>query len=111
VKITQEAAIPREKLTHYLLAWRAQGDKSRFLAKAGFTLENPGALLRALRVLAARGEATPAGGNEYGEFFRLEGDLVGPNGVSLSVVTIWLRWHTDGSVHFVTLKPRREQRS
>ena len=25
-----------------------------------------------------------------------------------SVVLIWLRWHVDGSVHFVTLKPRKE---
>jgi len=111
VRITQEAVIPREKLTRYLLAWRAQGDKSKFLAQAGFTVENPGALLRALRVLAARAEAVPDGENQYGEFLRVEGDLTGPNGVSLRVTTIWLRWHADGSVHFVTLKPQREQRS
>jgi len=111
VKICHEAVIPREKLTRYLLVWRPLGDKSKFLAQAGFTLENPGALLRALRALAARQEAVSDGENEYGEFLRVEGDLIGPDGVSLPVITIWLRWHTDGSVHFVTLKPRKEQRS
>lgn len=111
MKIPREAVIPREKLTRYLLVWRPLGDKSGFLAQAGFTLENPGALLRALRVLASREEAVSDGENEYGEFLRVAGNLTGPDGLSLSVVTIWLRWDTDGSVHFVTLKPLLEQRS
>jgi len=109
VKISRDAVIPREKLTRYLLVWRPLGDKSKFLGQAGFNTENPGALRRALRVLAAREDAVSDGRNDYGEFVRVEGDLTGPNGESLSVVTIWLRWLKDGSDHFVTLKPRREQ--
>jgi hypothetical protein len=68
-------------------------------------------LLDALRRLVAREEAAPDGENEYGEFFRVEGDLTGPNGIVLPVVTIWLRWRLDGSFHFITLKPRKEKRA
>lgn len=97
-----------EKLTDYLLVPREWDDKSKFLAQAGFTLENPHLLLTSLRKLAEGAEAVQDGGNEYGEFLRAEGELTGPKGRALSVVTIWLRWHLDGRVRFVTLKPRKE---
>ena len=54
-------------------------------------------------------EATEDGTNEFGTFYRIEGNLVGPNGQELPVVTIWLRWHSDRSFHFVTLKPWRKR--
>jgi len=41
VKIPTDAVIPMEKLTHYLLVFREWDDKSKFLAQAGFTQENP----------------------------------------------------------------------
>ncbi len=107
MRIPANAVIPEEKLTAYLLAWRPWDDKSRFLAQADFTQANAEALLAALRALAAQAEAVANGENQYGEFLRVEGELLGPNGVQLPVVTIWLRWRKDGTVHFVTLKPRR----
>ena len=58
--------------------------------------------------MVARFEAVADGTNEYGNFFRVEGELVGPAGVSLQVVQIWLQWKSDGMIHFVTLKPKRE---
>lgn len=58
---------------------------------------------------SASAEATEDGDNYYGAFLRVEGELVGPQG-SLSVVLIWIRWHVDGSLHFVTLKPRTERK-
>ncbi len=45
--------------------------------------------------------------NEYGEFYRVDGDLEGAEGRNLSVVTIWLRWKSDGGFRFITLKPLR----
>jgi len=84
-------------------------DKSKFLSQAGFTRENPHLLLAAIRELAARTEAVEDGGNEYGVFLRAEGRLTGPSGRSLPVVTIWLRWRTDGQTRFVTLKPWKEK--
>ena len=99
-----------EKLTSYLLVHREWDDKSKFLAQAGFTRENPHWLLSSIRELAASVEAEEDRANEYGVFLRAEGDLLGPNGRKLSVVTIWLRWRLDGSVRFVTLKPRKEKK-
>jgi hypothetical protein len=40
---------PMEKLTSYLLVHREWDDKSKFLAQAGFTRENPHLLLTSIR--------------------------------------------------------------
>ncbi|NEQ19625.1 MAG: hypothetical protein F6K28_08590 [Microcoleus sp. SIO2G3] len=61
-------------------------------------------------LLAESVEAVEDGTNEYGIFYRVEGDLSGTNGVNLSVVTIWLQRQSDGKFQFVTLKPRKESR-
>lgn len=100
-----------EKLTSYLLVDREWDDKSKFLAQAWFSRENPHLLLASIRELAASVEATEDGENQYGEFLRAEGRLSGPNGRILSVVTIWLRGRSDGRVRFVTLKPWKEKTS
>jgi hypothetical protein len=49
VQIPPNAIIPEAKLTRYLLIFRPYDDKSKFLAKAGFTLKNPDDLMLALR--------------------------------------------------------------
>jgi len=85
-------------------------NKSKFLAQAGFTQENSEILRSAIRLLAESAEAVEDGNNEYGEFYRLEGNLFGPNGRNLVVVTVWLRWYLDGNFRFVTLKPQKESR-
>jgi hypothetical protein len=109
MKIPPDAVIPLAKLTDYLLVVRKWDDKAKFLARAGFTRDNPHLLLAAIRGLAASAEAFEDGSNEYGEFLRAEGELAGPDG-ALQVITVWLRWRTDGRVRFVTLKPRKEKR-
>ena len=98
--------IAPEKLTGYLLVKRPRGDKSGYLAFAGFTADDPGALMAELLALAARGEAMEQETDRFGTRYRLAGVLKGPNGVELPVATIWLR-KADGRVHFVTLMPRR----
>jgi hypothetical protein len=108
VKIPPDAVIPDDKLTRYLLVHRARNDKSKFLAQAGFTQQNWADLRAAIRLLADSVEAVEDGNNEYGNFYRVEGDLTGVNGVNLSVVTIWLQRQLDGNFQFVTLKPQKE---
>jgi hypothetical protein len=103
--IPPNAIIPPEKLTRYLLVPRPWDDKSRFLAQAGFSLSDPDRLENAIRQTVAQFEAFEDGTNDYGTFFRVEGDLIGPNGCTLQVVLIWLQWRLDGTHHFVTLKP------
>jgi hypothetical protein len=110
VKIPADAIIPNDKLTRYLLVYKARNDKSKFLAQAGFIQENPEALRAAIESLAELVEAVEDGTNEYGIFYRVEGDLNGINGMNLSVVTIWLQRQSDGKFQFVTLKPRKESR-
>jgi hypothetical protein len=99
-----------EKLTKYLLVPRPWGDKSRFLAQAGFDQSNGRAHGRDPSPGNRGPEGSEDGSNEYGTFYRLEGSLVGPGGQSLAVVTVWIRWHADGSFHFVTLKSWRNPR-
>jgi hypothetical protein len=110
MRIPLDAVIPLEKLSAYLLTAREWDDKSKFLAQAGFTRENPHLLLAAIRELAAKAEAVEDRESEYGVFLRADGLLTGPNGRTLAVVTIWLRSRADSRTRFVTLKPRREKK-
>lgn len=110
MKIPADAIIPEAKLTRYLLVLKAQDDKSKFLAQGGFSQDNPEALLAAIQFLITSAEAVEDGANEFGKFFRAEGNLPGANGQNLAVVTIWLQWQSDGSFHFITLKPKKEPR-
>jgi len=108
MKIPYAATIPPEKLIHYLLVPRPKNDKSKFLARAGFTLENPEALEAALRELIRTEDATKDRTTEYGEFYQVEGNLMGPAG-QLLVVTVWIvRPLNNGTFRFVTLKPGRK---
>ena len=70
----------------------------------------PHLLLAAIRELAAEAEAVEDRVSEYGVFLRAEGALKGPNGRTLTVVTIWLQSRADGRTRFVTLKPRKEKK-
>ena len=107
MKIPEDAIIPDDKITRYLLVQKARNDKSKFLAKAGFTTDNPEALRSAIQSIAGADEAIKDRSNEYGVFYQAVGELVGANDVSLSVVTIWLQ-RIDGKFQFVTLKPLKE---
>jgi hypothetical protein len=105
VRVPEDLIIPDAKITQYLLVLKARNDKSRFLAQAGFTQENPEALKLAIQRQAMNKDAIEEKSNEYGTFYQVEGQLMGVNGVSLSVVTVWLQRQIDGKFQFVTLKP------
>jgi hypothetical protein len=104
MRIPPSASIPVEKITDYLLRPRQIDDKSRFLARGGFSASDWKTVEAAIRDLAETTTANQDGTNEYGTFWRTEGFLVGPQ-AKLPVVLIWLEWAADGSFHFVTLKP------
>lgn len=109
MKIPADGIIPDSKITRYLLILREQDDKSKFLAQAGFTQDNPEQLISALRQLADAVEAVEDTINEYGIFYRVEGELIGINNRNLSVITIWLNRKIDGKFQFITLKPKKEK--
>ncbi len=108
MKIPDNAIIPSDKLTRYLLIPKARDDRSKFLAQAGFTQANPEALESALRLLAASVKAIEDRVNEYETFYLVKGEVIGSNNTRLPVVTIWLLRQIDGQVQFVTLKPNKE---
>jgi hypothetical protein len=107
MRIPADAVIAAEKLTRYLLRPRPWDDKSGFLGQVGFSTENPAELETAIRAMTVAHDAIEDGINEYGTFYRVDGDIDGPDGRSLQVVLIWLQWKLDGTFHFVTLKPRK----
>jgi hypothetical protein len=108
VRIPENSSIPDAKIVEYLLIRKIRNDKSKFLAQAGFTQKNPNALKVALQLQAVSADAIEDRSNEYGTFYRVIGDLVGPNGVCLPIVSVWLRKQIGGQFQFVTLKPFRE---
>lgn len=109
MKLPADSEIPLPKLTQYLLVPLARGDKSKFLARAGYTLENPFALMTDLRSQILPLDAVPAESTEFGEFFEICGVLRGPNAVTLRVKTVWIREPLQGKTRLVTLVPDRSK--
>jgi hypothetical protein len=91
----------------YLLLYKEKNDKSKFLAQAGFTQNNPDELKLAIYQLISIVEPIEDLTNEYGTFYRVEGILIGINQKKLYVVTIWLKRKIDNQFQFVTLKPKK----
>jgi hypothetical protein len=60
MKLSHDATIAEAKLTKYLLIWREADDKSKFLAQAGYTLENWQQLEAALKSQILPLEAVPS---------------------------------------------------
>jgi hypothetical protein len=78
MKLPGDTAIASKKLARYLLVWREEDDKSAFLSKAGYTLENAGQLEKDLRnqLLTLNAEFLDRG--EYGVKYVIRGKLKGP---------------------------------
>lgn len=79
-----------EKLTRYLLVPKARNDKSNWLGRAGYTLDNWFQLEADLRHQVLSQTAEHDETNQYGDVYRIECELRGPNGYILQVVTIWM---------------------
>jgi hypothetical protein len=108
MKLPQDAVIAPAKLNQYLLVWRMADDKSKFLALAGYGLDNWQQLEADLRGQVLPLDAVLAGDpNRFGTVYEIRGDLVGPNGRVLSIVTVWMVEYETGVVKFITLYPDR----
>jgi hypothetical protein len=105
MQLPQDAVISPKKLTDYLLRARDDHDKSGFLAVAGYTSEHAARLELDIRTQLLPVSATPAGKNPYGEKFIIRGNLTGPNGRSLRVLSVWMLEKATGLTKFITLYP------
>ncbi|MGE0084692.1 MAG: DUF6883 domain-containing protein [Desulfococcaceae bacterium] len=108
MKLPENTLIAYEKLTRYLLVFRERNDKSLWLAKAGFTLHNWKVLENALRTQILTLHATLTEDTQYGQTFEIKGKLIGPNGNSLSVCTIWMTEDETQQTKFITMYPDRK---
>jgi len=109
VKLPSDSVIAPEKLTSYLLVTQARGDKSAFLASAGYTLENSEQLLHDLRKQVLPHDAVLLEKTKFGQFYEIRTSLAGPNGITLRIRSIWMKEHLSGLTKFITLMPERER--
>jgi hypothetical protein len=106
--IPENAIIAVEKIRDYLLVSKAKGDKSKYLAIAGYSRSEFWELLRDLRALLPH-EATLEGETEFGRKYSFRAMLKGPNGKAIAVRTVWEDNRIDGW-KFITLVPEEKER-
>jgi hypothetical protein len=105
VKLPEDSHIAPEKLTRYLLVPQTRGDKSAYLALAGYTLDNFTTLLTDLRAQILNQDAAALETTSYGQLYQIRAPLVGPSGRTLRVRTIWMTEYLSGATKFITLIP------
>ena len=105
MKLPDNILIAPEKLTQYLLVEKKRNDKSKWLAQAGYTLENWQELENDLRLQILPGEATSTESTPYGQKYEIKGKLTGPNGKTLGVITVWMTEVVSGVTKFITMYP------
>jgi len=76
LKLPEDAIIKREKITDYLLKWQPDNDKSQFLARAGYSLNNWQRLLEDSRSQILPVKAELMRKTAYGDLFRIRGKLL-----------------------------------
>ncbi|MCK4764394.1 MAG: hypothetical protein KAW12_19500 [Candidatus Aminicenantes bacterium] len=109
MKLPENTLIAREKPTRYLLVQKKRNDKSQWLARAGYTLDNWQILETDLRNQILSIDAGPIERTGYGRLYEINGQLVGPNGKILSVRSIWMTERATGDTKFITMYPAREE--
>src|SRR5947208_15080960 len=96
MRLPANTVIAEEKLARYLLLPQARGDKSAFLAQAGYVMGITGRLLEDLRTQVLPLEAVVLASNKFGRYYEIRGMLTGPNGKTLAVRTICMTEHLSG---------------
>ena len=108
MELPTNALIARRKLTHYLLVWRKNRDKSKWLAQAGYTFENWRTLEQDLRRQILSLDAMPTECTKYGQMYEIAGKLTGPNGATLTVRTVWMTETATSVTKFITMFPDKQ---
>ena len=103
VTLNLNAVIAEAKLTKYLLVLLPKDDKSQYLALAGYALESWQQLEKDLREQILSLKAVPMEMTQYGQKYSITGSLIGINGNTIRVKTIWII--ENEITRFVTLFP------
>lgn len=107
MRLPADSIIAPGKVTQYLLRRRIENDKSAFLALAGYREATADRLLADIREQILPLEAEHIEETEYGTKYRIRGELVGPNGRALRILTIWMTEIATKQTKFITLFPDR----
>lgn len=110
MKLPENSIIAEEKLTRYLLVPQTRSDKSAFLARAGYRLDNFEDLLRDLRSQILPLDANVIESGKFGVYYEIHGTLIGPNSVALSVRTVWMKEYLSDMTKFITLLPDKRRK-
>lgn len=110
MKLPPDTVIAPEKIFRYLLVPQAKGDKSAFLALAGYNLSNASLLIDDIHNHILHGDASLVDSTAHGEYYEIRSSLTGPNGETLMVRTIWMKELLSGLTKFITLIPERKYR-
>lgn len=108
MKLPSTTLIASEKIRDYLLSLRKRNDKSKWLAIAGYRLENWQQLEQDLRTQILSHDAIPTDKTKYGQIFEIKGTLNGPNGKTLEVHTVWMTEYESKSTKFITMFPQKK---
>ena len=111
MKPPKDAFIAPKKIRNYLLVFQKKGDKSKWLASAGYHQRNWRVLERDLFKLLETSTLFQATKDHYGIRFEMDGKIIGPNGKALSVRSVWLTEHETGRTKFITAFPVRRKPS
>lgn len=111
MKLPSDTIIARPKVTHYLLVPQSKGDKSHFLALAGYNLSHEDQLIHDLRTQVLALDAKALQSTEHGQYYEIQSPLTGPNGRTLKIRTIWMKEHLSQQTKFITQIPERNRNS
>lgn len=102
----EHAEVAREKVRDYLLSSRRRIGrfKARYFRTLGYSLENWELLASELRSIARSNVASELE-SPYGRKFSIVARIVGPNGRTGSIVTIWIIESKSDWPRFVTAFP------
>ena len=109
MKLPHNTIIAPEKLTNYLLIFQPKDDKSRWLAEAGYHLDNWLELADDLRTQLLLLEAEWIEETRFGVTYEICGPLTGPNEKTLKVRSYWMKETETGVTKFITMFPDKER--
>lgn len=106
-----EAIISPEKLQDYILSPTHPDGRSKaaYLALGGYSREDWSRLERDLRGQHLSLEARPGRVTPWGRKYEILGPLIGPNGQTLWIRTVWIVRHEESMARLITLIPARRR--
>jgi hypothetical protein len=109
MKMPSGLIIQDEKITKYLLVYQPKSDKSRYLALAGYNLDNWELLKNDIINAVEGSEIAKVTPSDWGTQFEVKSEWTGPNGRLIKIITIWQQDKETEVVRFITLYPDKSR--